>query len=180
VKKEKKDEVEEEETETEEDEAEEEDEDTEDEGSEEEEGEKKEKKEVKKKAKAEKKSKKEKMEKPSADEESDKRLPFESMEPFGRETKGEALTETAIDESNAMVDQVEKAEVAEEKRSVYRALTRLRGVALSSFDGVANSQTANIKEYAKTNKWRKNHPVKHLAEEESDVAAWAFPSEADF
>eukprot|EP00913_Durusdinium_trenchii_P033731 g31577.t1 len=47
-----------------------------------------------------------------------------------------------------MVDQLEKAEVAEEKRSVFRALTRLRGVALSSFDGVAEAQSANIQEHA--------------------------------
>ena len=48
-----------------------------------------------------------------------------------------------------MVDQLERAEVAEEKRSVFRALTRLRGAAITSFDGVARSQTGNIDEYNK-------------------------------
>ena len=43
-----------------------------------------------------------------------------------------------------MVDQLERAEVAEEKRSVFRALTRLRGAAITSFDGVARSQTGGV------------------------------------
>ena len=42
-----------------------------------------------------------------------------------------------------MVDQLERAEVAEEKRAVFRALTRLRGAAITSFDGVARSQTGD-------------------------------------
>eukprot|EP00930_Biecheleria_cincta_P063371 TRINITY_DN48899_c0_g1_i1.p1 TRINITY_DN48899_c0_g1~~TRINITY_DN48899_c0_g1_i1.p1 ORF type:complete len:397 (+),score=108.75 TRINITY_DN48899_c0_g1_i1:86-1192(+) len=107
-------------------------------------------------------------------------LPFSELQPFGRRNVGESLTESAISQSNAMVDQLERAEVAEEKRAVFRSLTRLRGVALSSFDGIARSQTGNIEEYAKHHHWRKNHPVKHLAEEESDVKAWAFPANADF
>ena len=39
-----------------------------------------------------------------------------------------------------------RAQVAEEKRSVFRALTRLRGAAITSYDGVARSQTGNIDE----------------------------------
>eukprot|EP00930_Biecheleria_cincta_P096196 TRINITY_DN88075_c0_g1_i1.p1 TRINITY_DN88075_c0_g1~~TRINITY_DN88075_c0_g1_i1.p1 ORF type:complete len:291 (+),score=67.29 TRINITY_DN88075_c0_g1_i1:98-970(+) len=107
-------------------------------------------------------------------------LPFSELQPFGRRNVGESLTESSISQSNAMVDQLERAEVAEEKRAVFRSLTRLRGVALSSFDGIARSQTGNIEEYAKHNHWRKKHPVKHLADEESDVKAWAFPANADF
>ena len=38
---------------------------------------------------------------------------------------------------DSMVDQLETAEVAEEKRAVFRALTRLHGAAITSFDGVA-------------------------------------------
>jgi hypothetical protein len=72
------------------------------------------------------------------------------------------------------------AEVAEEKRAVFRALTRLRGAAITSFDGVARSQTGNIDEYNKTHKWRKTHPLHHLADEESDISKWAFPDNADF
>merc|ERR1719378_1897779 len=78
-----------------------------------------------------------------------------------------------------MVDQLERAEVAEEKRAVFRALTRLRGAAITSFDGVARSQTGNIDEYNKVHKWRNTHPLHHLADEESDISKWAFPDNAD-
>jgi hypothetical protein len=78
-----------------------------------------------------------------------------------------------------MVDQLERAEVAEEKRAVFRALTRLRGAAITSFDGVARSQTGNIDQYNKVHKWRKTHPLHHLADEESDISKWAFPDNAD-
>merc|ERR1719335_583873 len=56
-------------------------------------------------------------------------MPYGELEPFGREDTAAELTEDSISESNKMVDQIEKAEVAEEKRSVFRALTRLRGAA---------------------------------------------------
>jgi DNA repair exonuclease SbcCD ATPase subunit len=106
-------------------------------------------------------------------------MPYGELEPFGREDTAAELTEDSIAESNRMVDQIEKAEVAEEKRSVFRALTRLRGAAITSYDGVARSQTGNIAEYAHSNKWRDSHPVHHLANEENDVEKWAFPDNAD-
>jgi len=109
----------------------------------------------------------------------DTEMPYGELEPFGREDTAHELTEDAIHESDGMVDQMEKAEVAEEKRSVFRALTRLRGAAITSFDGVARSQTGNIDEYNKTHKWRKTHPLHHLASEESDVTKWAFPDASD-
>ncbi|CAJ1349916.1 unnamed protein product, partial [Effrenium voratum] len=95
-------------------------------------------------------------------------VPFEDLEPFGRENKAQALTEAAIKESNKMVDQIEKAEVAETKRSVFRALTRLRGAALQSFDGIAKTQESNIDTYTQNSSYRERHPVKHLASEEQD------------
>jgi len=110
----------------------------------------------------------------------DTEMPYGELEPFGREDTAQELTEDSISESNQMVDQLERAEVAEEKRSVFRALTRLRGAAITSFDGVARSQTGNIDEYNKTHKWRKTHPLHHLADEESDITKWAFPDNADF
>eukprot|EP00403_Amphidinium_massartii_P010413 CAMPEP_0178421050 /NCGR_PEP_ID=MMETSP0689_2-20121128/26450_1 /TAXON_ID=160604 /ORGANISM="Amphidinium massartii, Strain CS-259" /LENGTH=164 /DNA_ID=CAMNT_0020042555 /DNA_START=221 /DNA_END=715 /DNA_ORIENTATION=- len=106
-------------------------------------------------------------------------MPYGNLEPFGREDTAQELTESSMKESDAMVDQLERAEVAEEKRSVFRALTRLRGAAIASFDGIAHSQTGNIDQYAKTNKWRDSHPVQHLAAEEADVYKWAFPDKAD-
>jgi len=110
----------------------------------------------------------------------DTEMPYGELEPFGREDTAQELTEGSIRESDEMVDQLERAEVAEEKRSVFRALTRLRGAAITSFDGVARAQTGNIDEYNKVHKWRKTHPLHHLADEESDVSKWAFPDNADF
>ena len=79
-----------------------------------------------------------------------------------------------------MVDQLERAEVAEEKRAVFRALTRLRGAAITSFDGIARAQTGQMDEYNKVHHWRSTHPLHHLAQEEADVSRWAFPKTADF
>jgi len=110
----------------------------------------------------------------------DTSMPYGDLEPFGREDTAQELTESSVKESDEMVDQLERAEVAEEKRSVFRALTRLRGAAITSFDGVARSQTGNIDEYNKVHKWRHTHPLHHLADEESDVQKWAFPDNADF
>merc|ERR1719460_1395560 len=109
----------------------------------------------------------------------DTEMPYGELEPFGREDTAAELTAASIAESDKMVDQIEKAEVAEEKRSVFRALTRLRGAAITSYDGVARSQTGNIDEYNHLHKWRENHPLHHLADEESDVSKWAFPDNAD-
>jgi len=109
----------------------------------------------------------------------DTQMPYGELEPFGREDTAQELTESSIRESDEMVDQLERAEVSEEKRAVFRALTRLRGAAITSFDGVARSQTGNIDEYNKIHKWRGTHPLHHLADEESDVSKWAFPDNAD-
>jgi len=110
----------------------------------------------------------------------DTEMPYGELEPFGREDTAQELTEQSVRESDEMVDQLERAEVAEEKRSVFRALTRLRGAAITSYDGIARAQTGNIDEYNKTHKWRKTHPLHHLADEESDISKWAFPDNADF
>jgi len=110
----------------------------------------------------------------------DTEMPYGELEPFGREDTAQELTEQSVQESDEMVDQLERAEVAEEKRAVFRALTRLRGAAITSFDGIARSQTGNIDEYNKIHKWRRTHPLHHLADEESDISKWAFPDNADF
>lgn len=117
---------------------------------------------------------------PNQDIDVDTDMPYGELEPFGREDTAQELTESSIKESDEMVDQLERAEVAEEKRAVFRALTRLRGAAITSFDGVARSQTGNIDEYNKVHKWRSTHPLRHLASEEADVSKWAFPDSADF
>mmetsp|Transcript_7764 Transcript_7764/g.11218 ORF Transcript_7764/g.11218 Transcript_7764/m.11218 type:complete len:338 (+) Transcript_7764:142-1155(+) len=116
---------------------------------------------------------------PGSAPETDMAMPFGDLEPFGREDTAKDLTEASIRESDAMVDQLERAEIAEEKRAIFRALTRLRGAAITSFDGVARSQTGNLDEYSRKYKWRKAHPLNHLADEESDVTRWAFPESSD-
>lgn len=102
-------------------------------------------------------------------------MPYGDLEPFGREDTAQELTEDSLRQSDAMVDQLERAEVSEEKRAAFRALTRLRGAAITSYDGIARSQTGNIDDYARKNQWRGAHPVHHLADDEADVSKWAFP-----
>merc|ERR1712107_735198 len=77
----------------------------------------------------------------------DTNMPYGELEPFGREDTAQELTKNSIRESYEMVDQLERAEVAEEKRAVFRALTRLRGAAITSYDGIARAQTGNIDQY---------------------------------
>jgi len=102
-------------------------------------------------------------------------MPHEDFQAFGNENMAKTLTKSSIEESNKMIDQIEKAEVSETKRSVFRALTRLRGAATSAYDGVARSQVGNIEQYGADHQFRKEHAVKHLADKEGDVRKWAFP-----
>lgn len=101
-----------------------------------------------------------------------------AIHPFGAENVAGKLTKDSVGESNEMVDQIEKAQVAEERRSAYRALTHLKHMTTASFDGIAHKHMQNIHEYGQTVKWRDQHPVQHLAEEEDDVGTWAFPPPA--
>lgn len=98
------------------------------------------------------------------------------VEPFGNEEPAREMTEASVKESNGMVDQIENAQGVEAKRAVYRALTKLRGAAIASYDGMARAHLKNVDDYNQKHKWREEHPYRHLAEEEGDVAVWAFPS----
>merc|ERR1719478_1209923 len=102
------------------------------------------------------------------------RQPFGQLESFGREDTASELTSASIDESNRMIDQIERAVVSETKRSMFRALTRLRGATIASYDGMANAQSANIDAYAKRKEWTKTHQINHLATQKGDVESWAF------
>merc|ERR1719329_98604 len=95
--------------------------------------------------------------------------------PFGRQETGNKLTASSITESESMVDQIEQAQSMESKRAVFRALTRLRGLTIASYDSIAKAHMANVDEYARTHKWRETHHIRHLAEEEADIDNWAFP-----
>merc|ERR1719235_1529499 len=107
---------------------------------------------------------------------SQKTVPFGQLEAFGREDTASELTQASIQESNRMIDQIERAVVSETKRSMFRALTRLRGATIASYDGMANAQSANIDNYTKKKKWTKTHDINHLAEQEGNVEKWAFPN----
>jgi len=98
-----------------------------------------------------------------------------AVEPFGQEEPAKVLTEASVRESNGMVDQIETAQGVESKRAVYRALTKLRGATVASYDGMARAHLKNVDSYNKKHKWREEHPIRHLAEEEADVNVWAFP-----
>jgi len=98
------------------------------------------------------------------------------VEPFGQEDSAREMTKASIKESNGMVDQMENAQGVEAKRSVYRALTKLRGATIASYDGMARAHLKNVDNYNKKHKWREDHPYRHLAEEEGDVSVWAFPT----
>mmetsp|Transcript_21604 Transcript_21604/g.60305 ORF Transcript_21604/g.60305 Transcript_21604/m.60305 type:complete len:205 (-) Transcript_21604:77-691(-) len=100
---------------------------------------------------------------------------FGKLQSFGREDTAAELTDTSIADSNAMVDQIERAVVAETKRSMYRALTHLRGATVSSFDGMANAQAANIDRHARSHEWTSENKLEHLADREADTGKWAFP-----
>merc|ERR1719272_2622966 len=77
-----------------------------------------------------------------------------------------------------MIDQIEQAVISETKRSMFRALTRLRGATIASYDGMANAQSANVAVYAKAKQWTKDHALNHLANQEGNVKLWAFPKNA--
>merc|ERR1719424_2495942 len=107
-----------------------------------------------------------------------KAVPFGKLESFGREDTAAELTEASITESNSMIDQIEKAVISETKRSMFRALTRLRGATIASYDGMANSQSANVANHAKSKSWTKKHKLNHLAKQEGNYENWAFPKDA--
>lgn len=104
-------------------------------------------------------------------------MPYpQSLEPFGGEIAARNLTEGSVAETEGMVDQIEKAQAVESQRAVFRALTHLRGATITAYDGIAKSHMKNVEEYEKNHNWRKEHQVRHLAEEEDDVKNWAYPA----
>lgn len=100
------------------------------------------------------------------------------VEPFGQEEPAKQMTKESVKQSDGMVKQIETAQGVEAKRSVYRALTKLRGATIASYDGMAKAHLKNVDNYNKKHKWREDHPMRHLAEEESDTHIWAFPKKA--
>merc|ERR1719456_919013 len=62
---------------------------------------------------------------------------FAKIAPFGKEDTSKELQDHAARTQDTLVDAVENAEVAEIKRAVFRALTRLRAATIKEFDTIA-------------------------------------------
>ena len=65
-----------------------------------------------------------------------------------------------------LVDAVENAEVAEIKRAVFRALTRLRAATIKGFDVIGCLETQAIDAYNVAHHYRAENPLAHLHEDE--------------
>merc|ERR1719236_256308 len=71
----------------------------------------------------------------------DLEMNFNKIAPFGKEDTAKELQDHAADTQDPLVDAVENAEVAEIKRAVFRALTRLRAATIKEFDTIARLET---------------------------------------
>merc|ERR1719191_1682716 len=69
---------------------------------------------------------------------------FNKIAPFGKEDTAKELQSHAAKTQDTLVDAVENAEVAEIKRAVFRALTRLRAATIKEFDTIARLETQAI------------------------------------
>ena len=74
----------------------------------------------------------------------DLEMNFNKIAPFGKEDTAKELQDHAADTQDTLVDAVENAEVAEIKRAVFRALTRLRAATIKEFDTIARLETQAI------------------------------------
>ncbi|CAK9083859.1 Lactation elevated protein 1 [Durusdinium trenchii] len=60
-------------------------------------------------------------------------------------------------------------QVAEIKRAVFRALTRLRAATIKEFDTIARLETSSIDAYNDAHHYRRENPLSHLHEDEAPV-----------
>ena len=74
--------------------------------------------------------------------------------PFGKEDTATELQKHAARTQDTLVDAVENAEVAEIKRAVFRALTRLRAATIKEFDTIARLETQAIDAYNDAHHYR--------------------------
>merc|ERR1719210_1687488 len=92
------------------------------------------------------------------------------VQPFGRENTARALQSDADRSEETLIDAVENAEVAEIKRTVFRALTRLRAAQIKEYDTIARLETQAIDAYNDAHHYRKENPLEHLSIDEPPVA----------
>jgi len=93
----------------------------------------------------------------------------EKIAPFGKVDTAQALQNAAADTQNTLVDAVENAEVSEIKRTVFRALTRLRAATIKEFDTIARLETQAIDAYNDAHHFRGENPIKYLHSAEAPV-----------
>lgn len=89
--------------------------------------------------------------------------------PFGREDTAQELQNHAARTQDTLVDAVENAEVAEVKRAVFRALTRLRAAEIKEFDTIARLETQAIDEYNDNHHYREENPLQYIHSDEPVV-----------
>merc|ERR1719265_1654818 len=99
----------------------------------------------------------------------DMEMNFNKIAPFGKEDTAKELQDHAADTQDTLVDAVENAEVAEIKRAVFRALTRLRAATIKEFDTIARLETQAIDAYNDAHHYRAENPLAHLHEDEAPV-----------
>jgi len=89
--------------------------------------------------------------------------------PFGKEDTAKELQLHAARTQDTLVDAVENAEVAEIKRAVFRALTRLRAAEIKEFDTIARLETQAIDEYNDNHHYRSENPLDYIHSAEPHV-----------
>jgi len=96
--------------------------------------------------------------------------------PFGKEDTAAELQNHAAKTQDTLVDAVENAEVAEIKRAVFRALTRLRAASIKEFDTIARLETQAIDEYNDAHHYRAENPLSYIHADEPKVSEDKFTS----
>eukprot|EP00927_Polykrikos_kofoidii_P058216 TRINITY_DN52600_c0_g1_i1.p1 TRINITY_DN52600_c0_g1~~TRINITY_DN52600_c0_g1_i1.p1 ORF type:complete len:242 (+),score=38.95 TRINITY_DN52600_c0_g1_i1:61-786(+) len=101
---------------------------------------------------------------------SEMQKPAARISPFGREDVSRELQTRAAKTQDTLVDAVENAEVAEIKRSVFRALTRLRAAEIKEFDTIARLQTQAIDDFNDRHHYLAENPLEHIHDSEPRVS----------
>merc|ERR1719497_148317 len=94
---------------------------------------------------------------------------YNMIAPFGKEDTATELQDHAARTQDTLVDAVENAEVAEIKRAVFRALTRLRAAQIKEFGTIARLETQAIDAYNDAHHYRAENPLEHLHSDEPAV-----------
>merc|ERR1719191_149144 len=106
----------------------------------------------------------------------DLEMNFNKIAPFGKEDTAKELQDHAARTQDTLGDAVENAEVAEIKRAVFRALTRLRAAEIKEFDTIARLETQAIDEYNDAHHYRAENPLSYIHSDEPKVAEDKFTS----